>query len=556
MDEIKIELNVEVPMRDGTILRADVYRPADSDVHPVLLHRTPYDKTNPMTNYLQIDVIASVKRGFIVVLQDTRARYASEGEWLPWAHERNDGYDTVQWASVIAGSNGKVGMFGKSYGGQTQWAAAVAGAPSLAAMAPQVTWSDPEDGLLFRGGAIELGMNTMWGLGQALGQIPKVSKPEDIASAMSVTAADVDNLVTKTYWELPAAKLPAITRSGLPDLGVSRALDDPATIDESRNEGHFDQVTVPSLNIGGWYDLFTQGTLNNYVAMRERGIATQLVMGPWAHMHIPALEVGQVGEVNFGMSSIVPPTPGVASLSDLQLDWFDRYLGLDSLQQTDSAPVRIFVMGINEWRDEPDWPLERAVETPLYLRAEGVLSFDAPEEEDAHSEFTYDPADPVPTCGGALFMANEFPPGPKEQRNVENRTDVMVFSSAVFDADLEITGQVRAQICAATDGPSTDWVVRLCDVDELGRSYNIVDGITRAATEAGRIDTYEIDLWSTSIVIKAGHRLRVHVTSSSFPRWDRNLNSGDTTTLRTAHQTVHHDATRPSRLLLPVIPRR
>ncbi|MGR6520279.1 CocE/NonD family hydrolase (plasmid) [Rhodococcus erythropolis] len=554
MVQVSLELDAAVAMTDGTILRADVYRPVDSGLHPVLLHRTPYDKLGVAANVLQLEILSAVKRGYIVVLQDTRGRFASEGEWIPWLFERNDGRDSVQWASAIPGSNGKVGMFGKSYGGQAQWAAAIAGAPALVAIAPQVTWSDPEDGLTFRGGAVELGMNTIWGLGQALTQLPKVTAPENMAEVMSRTLQDMDSLVSSTYWELPAGKLPAIARSGMPDLGVARALDDSATSDESRNVDHYDRVRVPSLNIGGWYDIFTQGTLDNYVAMRERGVATQLVVGPWPHMHMPILDLGQVGEINFGLNSMVPSSAGAGSLSDLQLDWFDRYLGDDPRVQDEGAPVRIFVMGVNEWRDEPEWPLARAVQTPLYLRAGGLLSFDAPDEGEASSDFVYDPADPVITCGGAVYMASEFPPGPKDQREVEARPDVLVFSSPVLTEDIEITGRVKAQICAATNGPSTDWVVRLCVVDENGHSYNIVDGITRAVTEAGRVDTHDIDLWSTSIVIKAGHRLRVQVTSSNFPRWDRNLNSGDSTTMRIAHQTVHHDATRLSCVVLPVIP--
>ena len=221
--------------------------------------------------------------------------------------------------------------------------------------------------------------------------------------------------------------------------------------------------------------------------------------------------------------------------------------------------MQIFVMGINQWRDEQEWPLQRAVATPLYLHSEGRLSFEAPVEQESHTGFTYDPADPVPTCGGNLVMSTQFPAGPKDQAAIENRPDVLVFSSPVLDEDLEITGRVTANLFAATDGPTTDWVVKLCDVDENGVSLNIVDGISRVTTEPERIDKNEVDLWSTSIVIKAGHRLRVHVTSSNFPRWDRNLNTDvggdDPTKFRVAQQIIYHDALRLSHLVLPVIPR-
>ncbi|QHE69858.1 CocE/NonD family hydrolase [Rhodococcus sp. WAY2] len=554
MSQISIDLNVEVPMRDGTILRADVYRPTAPGSYPVLIQRTPYDRTGSL-NVLIFDTLAAVKRGYIVVQQDTRGRFDSDGEWLPWACEQKDGYDTVVWASGLPGSNGKVGMFGGSYTGQTQWAAALAAPPGLAAIAPQITWSDPADGLMFRGGAIELGLNAWWTLAQSLAQLPKVVEdPDELLGAMATTIADYDSLATKSYWELPAAPLPALTRAGLPDIGVQRGLQNPDTTEECRVAGHHDQVTVPSLNIGGWYDVFQQGTLDNYIAMRARGVPTRLVVGPWPHVN--AFTFGQIGDINFGLLSEV--APGAKTMTDYQLDWFENYLRDGSDTNDSGAPVQLFVMGINQWRDEEEWPLQRAVATRLYLHGDGSLSFDQPIDEQSHSDFTYDPADPVPTCGGNLVMSTQFPAGPKDQATVESRSDVLVFSTPVLTEDLEITGKVTAELFAATDGPTTDWVVRLCDVDENGISYNIVDGITRVTTEPESIDKADIDLWSTSIVIKAGHRLRVHVTSSNFPRWDRNPNTDtevdDASKFRVARQSIHHNAVHPSHLVLPVIP--
>lgn len=555
MSQISIDLNVEVPMRDGTILRADVYRPAAPGSYPVLIQRTPYDRTGSL-NVLTFDALTAVKRNYIVVQQDTRGRFGSEGEWLPWAYEQQDGYDTVVWASRLPGSNGKVGMFGGSYTGQTQWATALTKPPGLAAIAPQITWSDPADGLMFRGGAVELGLNGWWTLLQNLSQLPKViAEPGDLLAALGTTVHDFDSLPTEGYWGLPAGQLPALTRAGLPDIGVQRGLQDPETTEECRVAGHHDQVSVPSLNIGGWYDVFGQGTLDNYVAMQERGVPTRLVVGPWTHVSF--FNFGQIGDRNFGMMSAV--APGAATMTDFQLDWFEHHLRDGSDTEDPSAPVLIFVMGINQWREEQSWPLARAVATPLYLHDDGALSFDEPTHEQSHTEFVYDPADPAPTCGGNLVMSSQFPPGPKDQAAVESRPDVLVFTTPVLTEDLEITGRVTAELFAATDGPTTDWVVTLCDVDENGTSHNIVDGIRRVTTEPGRIDATEIDLWSTSIVIKAGHRIRVQVASSNFPRWDRNPNTDidvdDPSKFRVAHQTIHHDAQRPSRLMLPVIPK-
>ncbi|WP_174187266.1 CocE/NonD family hydrolase [Nocardia barduliensis] len=554
MNQANIELDVEVQMRDGTVLRADVYRPAAPGAYPVLIQRTPYHKQSPGQS-LMFDVLAAVKRGFIVVQQDTRGRFESEGQWLPWAYERQDGYDTVLWARSLPGSNGKVGMFGGSFTGQTQWTTAIAQPPGLAAIAPQLTWSDPANGLMFRGGAVELGLNTVWGLGTSVAQLPKIIEdPDKLVAELATVIGDLDSLATKGYWDLPVAQLPVLTRTGQPDVGVRRALLDFDTTDECRVAGKHDQVNVPSLNIGGWYDVFQQGTLDNFAAMRARGVPARLVVGPWGHD--PLFMFGQVGEINFGMMSMV--APGARTMTDLQLDFFDEHLRDTSSAPADKAPVQIFVMGINQWRDEQQWPLERARDTPLYLQPSGCAAFDEPAGEPSHTDYIYDPADPVPTCGGNLAMAPEFPAGPRDQWKVESRSDVLVFTTPVLTEDLEITGRVKAVLYAATDGPTTDWVVRLCDVDEHGTSYNIVDGIARVTTEPGRVDRTEIDLWSTSIVIKAGHRLRVHVTSSNFPRWDRNPNTDAEVdhpdNFRVASQQIYHDSEHPSHLVLPIVP--
>lgn len=552
--QIELELDVPVPMCDGTILRADVYRPSGDGTHPVVVSRGPYDKNEWSDSFMNIKTM--VRSGYVVVLQDTRGRFASEGEWLPWKHERHDGYDTIEWAASLPYSNGKVGMVGASYLGSTQWSAAISGAPHLRAIAPAITWSDPEDGLMFRGGAVELGVNTSWSLFAALGQYPKLGLSSDEMTAkVMTTLRDIDCLATQTYWQLPSAAQPAMIASGQPDIGVARALAEPATIDESRVSTRYDEIDLPSLNFAGWYDVFLQGSLDNYVAMRSRGRTARLIVGPWWHesMLVPT-SGGQVGAVNFGVGAQLP---GGRTYTEIHRAWFDHWLkGLPATEDHESG-VLLFVMGPNEWRAEPEWPLSRARDTALYLHEDSSLSWDAPEIARAESRFAYDPADPVPTNGGNLVMATDYPAGPFDQREQEARDDVLVFATPPLDADLEITGRVRATVFASTDGPSTDWVVRLCEVDSEGVSRNIVDGITRVRTEASRIDEVEVDLWSTSIVIRAGHRLRVQVTSSNFPRWDRNLNTGEPvtvgTTMRVAHQRIFHDRDRPSRITLPIV---
>lgn len=557
MSPATIEFDVPVPMRDGVVLRADIHRPPGEGPWPVLLQRTPYNKQSQLSTIHVFDVLKAVQRGYIVVMQDTRGRFKSDGQWLPWAFERNDGYDTVEWAATIPGSNGRVGMFGGSYTGNTQWAAAVTNPPHLTAIAPQITWSDPADGIFYRGGALELGLNVFWSLGQAMGQYSKaVSSTEELMDKLGTTIHDLDHVADKTYWELPSGASPALARTGQPDIGTQRGLNDPSSIDEATVAGRYSDVTVPSLNVAGWYDVFLQGTLDNYIGARKAGLNSRLVIGPWEHTSQGSSTPGYLAGVNYGLASLAPGSDG--TMAGVQLDWFDHHLAGKPANAAHESGVDYFVMGINEWRHADQWPLPQARATAFYLHPDGRLSTTPPTDTESTSTYTYDPADPAPTTGGTLVMASAFPAGPHDQAAVESRDDVLVYTSEPLTEDLEITGRVAASIFACTDGPSTDWVVRLCDVDENGRSLNIVDGITRAATESGRIDENDIDLWSTSIVIRAGHRLRVHVTSSNFPRWDRNLNTGEdpttATTIRIAQQTIHHNSQRPSRIILPVIP--
>jgi putative CocE/NonD family hydrolase len=555
MKDIEIELDVPVPMRDGTVLRADVYRPASRGSFPVLLSRGPYNKRRRLDTVL--DFAEAVEAGYIVVLQDTRGRFASDGVWLPWKYERNDGYDSVEWAANLPQSNGRVGMFGGSYLGSTQWSAAMAGAPSLKTIVPNVTWSDPENGLMFRGGAIEHGLNTWWTLMMAMEQFPKDGLDPDTTMNKVVGAiTSMDTLDEQTYWQLPSGALPALKATGHPDIGVDRALVDPATTADCRVDGIHDAIELPTLSIAGWYDVFVQGSLDNYTAMRKRGRTARMVVGAFDHYtHVSAWQGGRIGDVNYGLMSALP---GGKTITQIHREWYDHWLKDEPATAAHESGVLLFTMGANQWRFEPEWPLARTVATPFYLTSDSALSWEEPAASEDSTEFTYDPANPVRTRGGNVVMSVDYPAGPVDQREVEARGDVLVFTSAPLDADVEITGKVTATLFAATDGPSTDWVVRLCEVDEDGISRNLVDGITRVNTEPNRIDAVEVDLWSTSVLVKAGHRLRVHVTSSNFPRWDRNLNTGEPVTdgiqMRAAQQRIHHDSEHPSRLVLPIIP--
>lgn len=553
MADMEIEFDVAAKMRDGTVLNADVYRPGGEGPWPVLLHRSPYGRRGNIQ--VLLDPFEAVSRGYIVVHQDTRGRFSSDGEWLPFTYEIEDGYDTVKWAATLPGSSGVVGMFGGSYTGNTQWAAAVAAPPELRAIIPHITWSDPSDGLHFRGGAVELGLNGIWALTVGPGEIAKrhADDPAAAGAALAAVIADYDGLARHGYWELPAGALPAHTRHNLTDVGVARALADPANADGATITGKHTAVQAAVLNVGGWFDVFQQGTLDNFTAMTELGKPARLLVGPWTHGSL--LLGGLAGEVNFGLGSSYP----VIGFDQIQLDWYDRWLKDADNGGGAEAPVRIFVMGINQWRDEHEWPLARAVDTPWHLGADGTLTSTPPATDETPDSYLYDPADPVLTRGGTLVMSGEYPPGPFDQRVVEERADVLTYTSAPLTEDLEVTGRIRMRLHAATDGPSTDWVVRLCDVDTDGVSRNLCDGILRTHGAPGEPGDHDIDLWSTSNVFLAGHRIRVQVTSSNFPRWDRNLNTGEASQhavdIRTARQTIFHDADRASRIILPVIPR-
>jgi uncharacterized protein len=562
---VVVELDVPVPMRDGVTLRANVYRPSEGR-WPVLLTRLPYGKDLPLGTSI-LDPVQAVRRGYVVIVQDTRGRFTSEGTWRPFADEADDGFDTVAWAADLPYSDGQVGMYGVSYFGFTQWSSAVKQPPALKAIAPTETWCDPMNGLTFRGGALELGTQANWGLSMGLDQIVRrhPGDPSAMGAAMVALVKDIDELGTSGYASLPLAEFGPFKRHPvLPGFfeniaqPMHRDLLEPVTIADKH-----ERAKVPSLNTGGWFDIFLGDTLDNFTAMRRLGLPTKLLIGPWTHGSFRP----PVGELNFGYGSQLGFMNLQIDFGRLQLRWFDHWLkGIDT-GMLDEPPVRLFVMGANVWRDEQEWPLTRAVETPFYLRANGELSAEPPDAERPDT-FTYDPANPVPTHGGALLMSPEFPSGPYDQRSIESRGDVLTYSTAPLERDVEVTGPVSVELWACSSAPDTDFVARLVDVYPDGRAYNLTDGIIRARyrdsfsdpclLEPGTPYRFPIDLWATSNVFKAGHRIRVQITSSSFPRWDRNPNTGhpfgQDPELRPAEQTILHDREHASKIRLPLVP--
>jgi putative CocE/NonD family hydrolase len=326
--------------------------------------------------------------------------------------------------------------------------------------------------------------------------------------------------------------------------------------------GKHDRVQVPTFNTGGWYDVFLADTVDNFQAMRRLGRPTKLLIAPWTH----SVGNNPIGDLDFGTGAQAGFINLQSDFAGLQLRWFDHWLkGMDTGMLAE-PPIRLFVMGANLWRDEHAWPLERAVDTPFYLHTGGELSTQLPDAEPP-DRFRYDPLDPAPTHGGALLIAPEFRTGPVDQRSIESRSDVRTYTTAPLERDMEVTGPVSVQLWACSSAPDTDFVARLVDVYPDGRAINLTDGIIRARyrdglpeslLEPGRAYPFTIDLWATSNVFKTGHRVRVQVTSSNFPRWDRNPNTGhpfgQDAELRVAEQTILHDRDHASHILLPLVP--
>jgi putative CocE/NonD family hydrolase len=572
--KIIVERDVEARMRDGVVLRADVYRPDREDKSPVLLQRTPYGKgfANPAF------ALMAAERGYAVVIQDTRGRWASDGDGYPFIHEKQDGYDTVQWVAEQPWSHSQVGMYGGSYVGYTQWAAAVMHPPALKCMIPAITFCDWRSAI-YKGGALNLGVAVSWNLvSTAFMNLQKSQVDQDTRDKlMAQWIKAVDKMANgDTFMHLPLKEMPILGTTDLvPFFGD--VMSDPMAHEMwAQIRCAHEDIDVPAFHIGGWYDIFVENTLQDFTSIQLNGRSEvsrahqKLMLGPWLH----GSTEGLVGEVDFGLaagSMLVLP-------DEVQLRWFDYWLKDEANGMMEEPPVRIFVMGDNVWRDEYEWPLARTRYTPYYLhseeaantlRGDGLLSLEKPSIEPVDT-YVYDPRNPVPTRGGALCCYQAaLPPGAYDQRDVESRPDVLVYTTEPLLNDVEVTGPLKAYLWAATSAQDTDFTVKLVDVSPCGYARNVQDGIIRARyrnsdqasqpVTSGEVIPYVIDMAATSNVFKAGHRIRVEVASSNFPRFNRNLNTGsalgEDSEIKVATQTIFHDAEHPSHIMLPVIPR-
>jgi hypothetical protein len=565
---IVIERNVAMKTRDGVTLMADIYRPAGDGVFPVLLQRTPYNKDSSA-----ILARKAAERGYVFVAQDVRGRYASEGEWYPFRHEKDDGYDAVEWAALLPHSNGKVGMASGSYVGATQMLAAISHPPHLAGICPVVTASNYHENWTYQGGAFEQWFNESW---------TTMLAPDTFSRTIQ---QEMNPLVGSTV--LPLSRYPVFNIKTTQDgVGLTHSLapyfqdwlDHPAYDGYWKQwsiEENYQNINVPALTITAWYDIFLGGSLRNYLGLKAHG-GTEAARGNerlvvaigghsgWGRM---------IGDVNFGPDASFDE-------NDITLDWYDYLFQGKKNEFASDKPVRIFVMGENKWRDEAAWPLERAKETRYFLHSAGKANSASGDgflylgkmefRAERRDSYIYDPANPAPTVGGPLCCdAAHLAPGPRDQKEVEERADVLVYSTPPLDRDTEVTGPVTLDLYASSSAVDTDFTAKLVDVWPNGFAQNLTEGILRAryrdSTDAakpivpGKIYEYKIDMWATSNVFQKGHVIRLEVSSSNFPRFDRNLNTGKPASTDAAFvkatNIVYHDAAHPSALVLPLVPR-
>ncbi|MYL34323.1 CocE/NonD family hydrolase [Pontibacillus yanchengensis] len=569
--QVIVEQDIPCTLRDGTTLYANIYRPEKFGTFPVLLTRLPYNKNLPDFSHRYIDPLRLARAGYVVIIQDVRGRFTSEGVFKPFIQEREDGYDAVEWAASLPYSNGEVGMFGLSYYGFTQIYAAAEQPPSLKAMAPAMTGNDLQDGLVYRGGAFELGLFATWMIDSVApdmlmrnGKDDKQDKLPDIYDYLD----HINEWLTYT----PLRKWPPLRN--LPEVrDVFLRFAKPALTDDIFTQTSYKKelatINIPAFHIAGWYDCFLGTTIENYTEMSKSDADQKLIIGPWGHGEFDSLQ----GEVTFGSSGSGSWIDRKGDIMDLHIEWFNKWMNpAKESGKTFDSTVSIFIMGINQWRYENEWPLARTQFTPFYFHGDGSgstgrLSTQPPGVQEETDTYIYNPNNPVPTVGGGTLFYQGLNAGAHDQREVEQRGDVLTYTTPILEKSLEVTGPIKVVLWASTDVKDTDFTAKLVDVYPDGTAINLTDGIIRARYREGPIELpdlqgervrYEVDLWATSNVYLPGHAIRVEISSSNFPRYDVNLNTGlsgiDSTDREQATQTIYHDQDYPSHIVLPIIP--
>ncbi len=506
-----------LPMRDGIKLATDIHKPDLAKALPVIFARTPYNKNG-------LDGIGeqSIKRGYVFVAQDCRGRFASEGENLPFNLDGSDGFDTLEWIAKQPWCSGKIGTWGGSAGAITQFQMVTSGSDKISAQHLTVGAPNLYD-VIYIDGVFRKALIEDWLRGAQWGSnaLPRwVSHP-----------------LYDDYWR---------------------------TRDLARD---YERANFPAIHIGGYWDIFAQAAIDAFVGYQEHGGPKargkqRLIIGPWTHGVLQE----KAGELKFPNGKNPP-----GDVHDAW-KWFDLTLKSDSANINTGPAVTYYVIGDvadpnapgNVWRTADQWPPVKTAPTKYFLRSDRTLTRSEPATDDTLT-YSYDPSNPVPSVGGPQLT---IPAGPMNQKRVEDRPDVLVFTTTALGNPTEITGRVRAKLWISADVPDTDFVARLCDVYPDGRSFNLCEGAIRARfreglaeekfLEPGKLYSIEIDLWSTSVIFNTGHRLRLQITSSSYPAMDPNPNTGapfrSNSQTRKAKIKLYADAQHPSHLLLPVVP--
>ena len=579
--EIVVDKTVMVPMSDGTRLAADVYRPKAEGRFPAIVERTPYNREESVILRTRTPQYLA-ERGFVFVVQDVRGRYGSEGIWYPFIDDgwgpKRDGFDTIGWVAEQPWCNGKVATAGGSYAGQTQMFLAPTRPPALACCFIREAASDLARQWCYRGGAFELAFNLDWNMRHGVNAMRRLLPLLDQAVAVD----------PERFEPLPLAQSPLLANPfhWLEDLLAHP--DDGRFWRPFNFERQYGEIDVPIYHMAGWFDIFLDGSLRNFAGVQAKGKSKgtrdsqKLIIGPWTHgpdIADPTF-ARHVGDMDFGPEAVV-------DFNGEMLRWYDYWLNGAQTGIHNEPRVRYFLMGANEWRSAEAWPPPGGEIQRWYLNEEksgtaaslndGSLAPEKQRSKKGAASYRYDPADPVPTLGGNTLYGVEreergweenpdyaITAGPRDQRPVEPRC--LTYTSAPLVGDLDVVGPVTVTLYASSDGPDTDFAAKLCDVFPDGKAILVVDGIVRARyrksrsrpklLKAKRVYRFRIDLWPTAWRFLAGHRLRLAVTSSNFPRFDRNLNTGEdpreSATMRVAINTVYHDRQHPSHLNLPV----
>lgn len=532
---VSVERGVVVVTRDGVRLVGDLYRPAGLAKCPALLMRTPYGRSGRYSSFGHLQEFFAqrfAERGYAVLVQDVRGRLESGGSFSPYLFERDDGIDSVEWLAAQPWCDGQIGMWGASYSGIVQWAV-VPSTPLVKAFMPSITSAALHD-ILYPDGALDLGLALRW-----LSIFKTIDHNRSRAPwANLFLFNEVEQMVKPAVTHLPVASVDKVALDEEVDF-FQLWLEHPEGDDELWSKAlehlRLEQVTAPAHLVGGWYDFFLRGMLQDYAKLKAAGQQPYLTIGPWHHF------------------------AALFSFADVRegLRWFDIHFKGQANKRR-QMPVRVFILGSRQWRDLPDWP-PTAETRPFYLGGEHTLSTRVPTSAAPPYRYTYDPADPTPSIGGSQFSLDA---GAVDNRQWERRNDVLAFTSAPLTHDLEIIGEVRLVLYVRSSLAHTDFFGRLCDVAPNGKSTNICDGLFRLRPGTGECQPdgtlrIEIDMWATAYHFRRGHRIRLCVASGAHPRWNRNFGTGEPfttgTDLRVAQQAVYCDQTHPSALRLPVI---